>query len=148
MRARAKVLIRDVRQPLPGSGKAERAWQGKVQCLVWDKISLSVIGDSLLFLERLSYASYNEREDLKAQTRVDRRSNGRYQKVIHADRVYGARANRSFCLHHGIRLSGPLLRHSMIDKELLACDTHQYVDDHRQRNAVEEKNDHGERRED
>jgi hypothetical protein len=58
------------------------------------------------FLDRLGFNPYNEGEDLKAQAKGYRRRHGHYPKVICADQIYRTRANRAFCLRHGIRLSG------------------------------------------
>ena len=64
-----------------------------------------VRGDGFTFLDRLIYDPYNEGEDLKAQSRAYRRRYGHYHQVICADQIYRTRANRAFCLRHGIRLS-------------------------------------------
>jgi len=57
------------------------------------------------------------------------------------------RANRAFCQRHGIRLSGPRLgRRKSGDPQLLAEEKKQFLDDQRQRNAVEGKIGQGKRR--
>jgi IS5 family transposase len=66
--------------------------------------------------------------------------------VICADQIYRTRANRSFCQRHGIRLSGPRLGRPMSDPQLLAQEKKQFLDDQRQRNAVEGKIGLGKRR--
>jgi IS5 family transposase len=110
------------------------------------KISISVTGDGFTFLDRLSYNPYNEGEDLKAQARAFRRRHGHYPKVICADQIYRTRSNRAFCQRHGIRLSGPRLGRPQSDPQLLAEEKKQFVDDQRQRNAVEGKIGQGKRR--
>jgi len=110
------------------------------------KISISVTGDGFTFLDRLSYNPYNEGEDLKAQARAYRRRFGHYPKVICADQIYRTRANRAFCQRHGIRLSGPRLGRPKSDPHLLAEEKKQFLDDQRQRNAVEGKIGQGKRR--
>jgi hypothetical protein len=122
--------------------------RGKARCNVefGAKISISVTGDGFTFLDRLSYDPYNEGEDLKAQARAYRRRHGYYPTVICADQIYRTRANRSFCLRHGIRLSGPRLGRPKNDPELVAEQKRQFVDDQRQRNAVEGKIGQGKRR--
>ena len=122
--------------------------RGKARCNVefGAKISISVTGDGFTFLDRLGFDPYNEGEDLKAQARAYRRRHGHYPKVICADQIYRTRANRAFCLRHGIRLSGPRLGRPKNDPELLAEDKRQFLDDQRQRNAVEGKIGQGKRR--
>jgi hypothetical protein len=122
--------------------------RGKARCNVefGAKISISVTGEGFTFLDRLSFDPYNEGEDLQAQARDYRRRNGHYPKVICADQIYRTRANRAFCLRHGIRLSGPRLGRPKSDPELLAEEKRQFLDDQRQRNAVEGKIGQGKRR--
>lgn len=103
-------------------------------------------GVGFTFLDRLSFDPYNEGKDLKAQARAYRRHHGHYPKVICADQIYQTRANRAFCLRHGIRLSGPRLGHPKSDQELLAEEKRQFLGDQRQRNAVEGKIGQGKRR--
>jgi len=122
--------------------------RGKARCNVefGAKISISVTGEGFTFLDRLSFDPYNEGEDLKTQARAYRRRHGHYPKVICADQIYRTRANRAFCLRHGIRLSGPRLGRPKSDPELLAEEKRQFLDDQRQRNAVEGKIGQGKRR--
>ena len=122
--------------------------RGKARCNVefGAKISISVTGEGFTFLDRLSFDSYNEGEDLKAQARAYRRRHGHYPKVICADQIYRTRANRAFCQRHGIRLSGPRLGRPKNDPELVAAEKQQFIDDQRQRNAVEGKIGQGKRR--
>lgn len=66
--------------------------------------------------------------------------------MICADQIYRTRANRAFCQRHGIRLSGPRLGRPKNDPELVAAEKQQFIDDQRQRNAVEGKIGQGKRR--
>ena len=103
------------------------------------KISISVTGDGLTFHDRLSFNPYNEGEDLRAQALAYRRRHGCYPEVICADQIYRTRSNRAFCQRHAIRLSGPRLGRPKSDPELVAAEKKQFIDDQRQRNAVEGK---------
>jgi len=122
--------------------------RGKARCNVefGAKISISVTGEGFTFLDRLSYDPYNEGEDLKAQAMAYRRRHGHYPEVICADQIYRTRSNRAFCQRHGIRLSGPSLGRPKDDPELVAAEKQQFIDDQRQRNAVEGKIGQGKRR--
>jgi hypothetical protein len=122
--------------------------RGKARCSVefGAKISISVTGEGFTFLDRLSYDPYNEGEDLKAQAIAYRRRYGYYPEVICADQIYRTRSNRAFCQRHGIRLSGPRLGRPKNDPELMAAEKQQFIDDQRQRNAVEGKIGQGKRR--
>ena len=75
-----------------------------------------------------------------------RRRHGHYPEVICADQIYRTRSNRAFCQRHGIRLSGPRLSRPKNDPELVAAEKQQFMDDQRQRNAVEGKIGQGKRR--
>jgi len=110
------------------------------------KISISVTGEGFTFLDRVSFDPYNEGEDLKSQAMAYRRRHGHYPEVICADQIYRTRSNRAFCQRHGIRLSGPRLGRPKNDSELVAAEKQQYLDDQRQRNAVEGKIGEGKRR--
>lgn len=66
--------------------------------------------------------------------------------MIFADRIYRTRTNRAFCQRHGIRLSGPGLGRPNNDPQLLTEEKRQFLDDQRQRNAVEGKTGQGKRR--
>lgn len=122
--------------------------RGKARCNVefGAKISISVTGEGFTFLDRLSDDPYNEGEDLKAQAIAYRRRYGHYPEVICADQIYRTRSNRAFCQRHGIRLSGPRLGRPKNDPELVAAEKQQFIDDQRQRNAVEGKIGQGKRR--
>ncbi|MFM7641219.1 MAG: transposase, partial [Cyanobium sp.] len=84
--------------------------------------------------------------DLKAQARAYRRRYCHYPMVICSDQIYRTRANRAFCQRHGIRLSGPRLGRPKTAPQLLAAEKKQFLDDQRQRNAVEGKIGQGKRR--
>jgi hypothetical protein len=122
--------------------------RGKARCNVefGAKISISVTGDGFTFLDRLSYDPYNEGEDLKAQAIAYRRRYGHYPKVICADQIYRTRSNRAFCQRHGICLSGPPLGRPRSNPQLVVAEKQQFIDDQRQRNAVEGKIGQGKRR--
>ena len=122
--------------------------RGKARCNVefGAKISISVTSEGFTFLDRLSYDPYNEGEDLKAQAIAYRRRHGHYPAVICADQIYRTRSNRAFCQRHGIRLSGPRLGRPKNDPELVAAEKQQFINDQRQRNAVEGKIGQGKRR--
>jgi transposase len=122
--------------------------RGKARCNVefGAKISISVTGDGFTFLDRLGFDPYNEGEDLKAQAQAYRRRCGSYPEVICADQIYRTRSNRAFCQRHGIRLSGPRLGRPKNDPELVAAERRQFINDQRQRNAVEGKIGQGKRR--
>jgi IS5 family transposase len=122
--------------------------RGKARCNVefGAKISISITGEGFTFLDRLSYDPYNEGEDLKTQAIAYRRRYGHYQEVICADQIYRTRSNRAFRQSHGIRLSGPRPGRPKNDPELVAAEKQQFIEDQRQRNAVEGKIGQGKRR--
>ena len=88
------------------------------------KISAGLTG-GYVFLERLSWNSYNESEDLIQQANNYKRRGGHYPESIHADQIYRTRKNRKFCKENGIRLSGRALgrppKETTENKESLAA---------------------------
>lgn len=74
-----------------------------------------------------------------------RRRYGHYPEVICADQIYRTRENRAFCKRYRIRLRGPRLGRPKNDPELVAAERRQFINDQRQRNAVEGKIGQGKR---
>jgi len=69
------------------------------------KISASVV-DGFAYLDRISFDSYNESEDLPAQIESYKKRYGCYPKKVLADQIYATRKNRLYCKERGIQLSG------------------------------------------
>lgn len=107
------------------------------------KFSASCV-DGNVFLDRLSWESFNESEDLPTQVEQFKQRFGHYPESVHADQIYRTRANRAFCRERGIRLSGkPLGRPKVKD----AADTRkQVLADAAVRNQIEGKFGQGKRR--
>lgn len=107
------------------------------------KFSASCV-DGNVFLERLSWESFNESEDLPTQVEQFKQRFGHYPESVHADQIYRTRANHLFCRERGIRLSGkPLGRPKVKD----AVDTRkQVLADAAVRNQIEGKFGQGKRR--
>ncbi len=122
--------------------------RGKSRCNVefGAKLSISVTGDGFTFLDRLSFDSYDEGEDLKAQVLAYRRRYCHCPAVVCADQIDRTRSIRAFCVRHGIRLSGPRLGRPKGDPDLLAEEKRQFLDDQQRRNVVEGKLGQGKRR--
>ena len=62
-----------------------------------------------VYLDKLSWSSYNESGDLISQVESYRDRFGCYPSSVHADKIYRTRENRGYCKERGIRLSGPAL---------------------------------------
>jgi len=69
------------------------------------KISVSMMG-KLAFVDRLSWDAFNESADLIAQVKAYKERFGFYPESVHADGIYGTRANRKWLKDHGIRFAG------------------------------------------
>ncbi len=69
------------------------------------KISASIV-DGFTYLDRISFDSYNESEDLETQAEAYKIRYGKYPDKILADQIYQTRKNRNFCKEKGIHLSG------------------------------------------
>ena len=72
------------------------------------KISISLI-DGYVFVDTMSFDSYNEAGDLSRSAENYKRIFGYYPASIHADQIYRNRNNIAWCKARGIRLSGPKL---------------------------------------
>lgn len=102
------------------------------------KLHLSVV-EGYTFLEQTGWNSYNESSDLKAVAEDYRRKYGYYPEAILADKIYQSRANRSYCMEHGIRLSGPALGRPR-SGESGAKEARKMYADACERNAIEGRN--------
>jgi hypothetical protein len=69
------------------------------------KLSLSLVA-GIARIDRLSWDAYNESEDLVSQVEAYKKRNGFYPASVHADGIYGTRANRAYLKSRGIRFSG------------------------------------------
>ena len=99
------------------------------------KISVG-LGKGYAFLDRLSWAPYNECHDLISQLTAYRSRFGCFPESIHADKIYRTRSNIKLCVDLGIRLTAlPLGRPGPDHADKLA----QLSQDERDRNAVEGK---------
>ncbi len=72
------------------------------------KITMSVV-EGLTYLERLSFDSYNECQDLITATEEYKRRHGCYPETILVDKIFRTRENRSFCKENRIHINGPRL---------------------------------------
>jgi hypothetical protein len=107
------------------------------------KFSASCV-NGYVFLDHLSWDSFNESIDLPAQIERFKHRFGHYRESVHADQIYRSRPNRTYCRERGIRLSGkPLGR----PKAQAAADNRQQVlADATLRNQIEGKFGVGKRR--
>ena len=69
------------------------------------KLSMSLT-DGIIRLDRLSWDAFNESEDLIAQVEKYKDRTGVYPASVHADKIYGTRANRAYLKSKNIRFSG------------------------------------------
>jgi transposase, IS5 family len=76
------------------------------------------VHNGLTYLDRLSWDSYNETEDLKISAENYKKRNGYYPAKINADQIYITRENRKWCKEREILLNGkPLGRPTEQSKE-------------------------------
>ncbi len=107
------------------------------------KLSASCF-EGYVFLDRMSWDSFNESGDLKAQVEAYHRFTGYYPESVHAIVFIVKRENRAWCHEKGIRISGPPLGRlpATVSKEKKK----QALSDERIRNAIEGKFGQGKRR--
>jgi hypothetical protein len=107
------------------------------------KFSASCV-NGYVFLDHLSWDSFNESIDLPAQVELFKQRFGHYPESVHADQIYRSRPNRAYCRKRGIRLSGkPLGRPKASDQ---AENRKQVLADATLRNQIEGKFGVGKRR--
>jgi len=100
------------------------------------KVSISLV-DGFVFIDLLSWDSYNEETQLIRAVEAYKDNHGYYPERVLADQIYRNRNNRAYCKNLGIRLSGrPLGRPSAtMEKE----QKKQQARDAADRNAIEGK---------
>jgi transposase, IS5 family len=107
------------------------------------KFSASCV-NGYVFLDHLSWDSFNESIDLPTQIELFKQRFGHYPESVHADQIYRSRPNRTYCRERGIRLSGkPLGRPKAQDA---AENRKQVLVDATLRNQIEGKFGVGKRR--
>jgi hypothetical protein len=107
------------------------------------KFSASCVNGHV-FLDHLSWDSFNESIDLPAQIERFKQRFGHYPESVHADQIYRSQPNRAYCRERGIRLSGkPLGRPKAQDA---AENRKQVLADAALRNQIEGKFGVGKRR--
>lgn len=114
-----------VRPIVRGKTKAETEFGAKV--------AISMV-DGYVFIDHLSWNSFNESGGLKQAVEDYKKRFGYYPEAVLADQLYRSRENLSFCKKHGIRLSGPPLGRPLLDNRQQKKIERQ---DMRERNAVE-----------
>ncbi|MEM6253372.1 MAG: IS5 family transposase, partial [Cyanobacteria bacterium P01_D01_bin.156] len=92
-----------------------------------------------VFLDHLSWDTFNESTHLITQIERFRTRTGHYPASVHADQIYRTRDNLKWCKQHGIRLSGPPLGRPSLDEAQQALLRQQARDDESIRVAVEGK---------
>ena len=70
------------------------------------KISVSHVHEGYVLLDKLSWDAFNESGGFIEEVETYRKRFGFYPVSVHADAIYRTRANRRYCQHKGIRLSG------------------------------------------
>ena len=105
------------------------------------RIKISVTGEGFVFLDRLSWDSYNEGEDLKSQVFAFCRRHGYCSSIVlcYAKQIYGIQSSLVFCQQHNIPLNGTRLGRAKNDPALVAAEKQIALEDQRKQNGVEGK---------
>ncbi len=69
------------------------------------KISAALV-DGFAFVDRISFDSYNESEDLETHVKAYKKRYGKLPKRVLADQIYQTKKNRKYCKGLGIEISG------------------------------------------
>jgi len=109
------------------------------------QVSVSYI-NGYVYVDRISWESYHEGEDLPKQVEEYRKRFGCYPEVVVADRKYGSRENRQYLKNKGIRFSGkPLGRPPKELTKLIKEERRRLKNEARQRVKIEGKFGQGKR---
>jgi hypothetical protein len=100
------------------------------------QVAASVV-DGYVFLDNLSWDSYNEGGDLIELTEYYHAVYGHYPEAIMVDRKYRTRENLNYCKERGIRISGPKLGRPKTDES--KAEKEQAYKDSGIRNQIEGK---------
>ncbi len=73
------------------------------------KLSVSLTGDGIARVDKISWDAYHEGLDLKVQVEGYKERYGYYPEVVLADTLYGIRENRKYMKSRGIRFAGKSL---------------------------------------
>ncbi len=107
------------------------------------KVSVSLTGDGITRVDKLSWGAYNEGQDLKAQVEGYKERYGYYPEVVLGDPLYGTRDNRKYLKGNGIRFAGkPLGRpknETEANRKELLKEKERRREEYRQRIPIEGK---------
>lgn len=92
------------------------------------KLDLSVDGDGMCRIEKLSFDAYNESAVLKSAINNYKQRTGHYPERVLVDQIYRNRDNITFCSELGIRLSGKRLGRPKKDADTKAESKTAYQD--------------------
>jgi len=82
------------------------------------KMSVSLTGDGIALVDRLSWDAFHEGLDLQSQVEAYRARYGNYPEVVLGDPAYGTRGNRRYLKKYRIRFAGkPLGRPRRVTDE-------------------------------
>jgi hypothetical protein len=107
------------------------------------KLSVSLTGDGIARVDKISWDAYHEGRDLKAQVEGYKERYGYYPEVVLADPLYGTRDNREYMKSRGIRFAGKSLGRPKnatdVDRQDLLKEKKRRREEYRERIPIEGK---------
>ncbi|MCP3668120.1 MAG: transposase, partial [Gammaproteobacteria bacterium] len=104
------------------------------------KLGVSLSGDGIACVDKLSWDAYHEGHDLPDQVEAFHKRHGYYPEKLLADPLYGTRENRTFLKEKGIRFAGkPLGRPPKMSNAEDTINRRQRQQDYRERIPIEGK---------
>ncbi len=104
------------------------------------KLGVSLSGDGIACVDKLSWDAYHEGHDLPGQVEAFRKRHGHYPEKLLADPLYGTRENRKYLKEKGIRFAGkPLGRPPKMSSSEDNINRRQRRQDYRERIPIEGK---------
>jgi len=107
------------------------------------KLSVSLTGDGIACVDKVSWDAYHEGKDLEPQVEGYKERYGYYPEVVMADPLYGTRENRKYLKMRGIRFAGKPLgrpkKATEANREDILKEKKQRYEEYRQRIPIEGK---------
>jgi len=107
------------------------------------KFSVSLTGESIACVDKISWDAYHEGNDLKAQVKSYKERYGYYPAAVLADSIYGTRNNRKYLKESGIRFAGKPLgrpkKETKTNRESILKEKKRRREEYRQRIPIEGK---------
>ena len=107
------------------------------------KFGVSLTGEGIVCVDKISWEAYHEGNDLKAQLKSYKKRCRYYPAVVLADTIYGPRENLNYLKESGMRFAGKLIgrskKETKTNRESILKEKKRRREEYRQRIPIEGK---------